>query len=202
MKKVAVYMAALLLVVVSTTTVVSAQAAQEIQLQAEIAQATEQDGILLMREEEKLARDVYLALYETWNLRTFSNIARAEQRHIDAVAALMKYKGIDDQLADALPGVFTIPKMAALYEELVARGSQSITEALKVAAFIEDLDIYDLELLIAEAQDETTIRVYENLLAGSEQHMRAFVGQLSRFGETYESVYIDAERLSEILKTR
>ncbi|MFA6706696.1 MAG: DUF2202 domain-containing protein, partial [Sphaerochaetaceae bacterium] len=73
---------------------------------------------------------------------------------------------------------------------------------LKVAAFIEDLDIYDLELLIAEAQDETTIRVYENLLAGSEQHMRAFVGQLSRFGETYESVYIDAERLSEILKTR
>ncbi|NLV85312.1 MAG: DUF2202 domain-containing protein [Spirochaetales bacterium] len=202
MKKVAVYMAALLLVVVSTTTVVSAQAAQEIQLQAEIAQATEQDGILLMREEEKLARDVYLALYETWNLRTFSNIARAEQRHIDAVAALMKYKGIDDQLADALPGVFTIPKMAALYEELVARGSQSITEALKVAAFIEDLDIYDLELLIAEAQDETTIWVYENLLAGSEQHMRAFVGQLSRFGETYESVYIDAERLSEILKTR
>ncbi|MDD3997333.1 MAG: DUF2202 domain-containing protein [Sphaerochaetaceae bacterium] len=202
MKKVAVYMAALLLVVVSTTTVVSAQAAQEIQLQAEIAQATEQDGILLMREEEKLARDVYLALYETWNLRTFSNIARAEQRHIDAVAALMKYKGIDDQLADALPGVFTIPKMAALYEELVARGSQSVTEALKVAAFIEDLDIYDLELLIAEAQDETTIRVYENLLAGSEQHMRAFVGQLSRFGETYESVYIDAERLSEILKTR
>lgn len=195
-------MAALLLVVVSTTTVVSAQAAQEIQLQAEIAQATEQDGILLMREEEKLARDVYLALYETWNLRTFSNIARAEQRHIDAVAALMKYKGIDDQLADALPGVFTIPKMAALYEELVARGSQSVTEALKVAAFIEDLDIYDLELLIAEAQDETTIRVYENLLAGSEQHMRAFVGQLSRFGETYESVYIDAERLSEILKTR
>ena len=202
MKKVAVYMAALLLVVVSTTTVVSAQAAQEIQLQAEIAQATEQDGILLMREEEKLARDVYLALYETWNLRIFSNIARAEQRHIDAVAALMKYKGIDDQLADALPGVFTIPKMAALYEELVARGSQSVTEALKVAAFIEDLDIYDLELLIAEAQDETTIRVYENLLAGSEQHMRAFVGQLSRFGETYESVYIDAERLSEILKTR
>lgn len=202
MKKVAVYMAALLLVVVSTTTVVSAQAAQEIQLQAEIAQATEQDGILLMREEEKLARDVYLALYETWNLRTFSNIARAEQRHIDAVAALMKYKGIDDQLADALPGVFTIPKMAALYEELVARGSQSVTEALKVAAFIEDLDIYDLELLIAEAQDETTIWVYENLLAGSEQHMRAFVGQLSRFGETYESVYIDAERLSEILKTR
>lgn len=202
MKKVAVYMAALLLVVVSTTTVVSAQAAQEIQLQAEIAQATEQDGILLMREEEKLARDVYLALYETWNLRTFSNIARAEQRHIDAVAVLMKYKGIDDQLADALPGVFTIPKMAALYEELVARGSQSVTEALKVAAFIEDLDIYDLELLIAEAQDETTIRVYENLLAGSEQHMRAFVGQLSRFGETYESVYIDAERLSEILKTR
>jgi len=202
MKKVAVYMAALLLVVVSTTTVVTAQAAQEMQLQTEIAQATEQDGILLMREEEKLARDVYLALYETWNLRTFSNIARAEQRHIDAVAALMKYKGIDDQLTDALPGVFTIPKMATLYEELVARGSQSVTEALKVAAFIEDLDIYDLELLIAEAQDETTIRVYENLLAGSEQHMRAFVGQLSRFGETYESVYIDAERLSEILKTR
>lgn len=35
----------------------------------------ETDGILFMREEEKLARDVYLGLADPWDLRVFENIA-------------------------------------------------------------------------------------------------------------------------------
>ncbi|NCB02187.1 MAG: DUF2202 domain-containing protein, partial [Spirochaetia bacterium] len=63
-----------------------------------------EEGILLMREEEKLARDVYLTLYEKWNLRTFSNIARAEQKHMDAVAYLLSTKGIEDPVKEAKIG--------------------------------------------------------------------------------------------------
>lgn len=37
--------------------------------------AAEEAGILFMREEEKLARDVYLALNEIWQLRVFEKIA-------------------------------------------------------------------------------------------------------------------------------
>lgn len=41
--------------------------------------SAEEAGILLMREEEKLARDVYLTLYEKWNipvLRTLLPVKR------------------------------------------------------------------------------------------------------------------------------
>ncbi|MCP4143444.1 MAG: DUF2202 domain-containing protein [Chloroflexi bacterium] len=54
----------------------------------EISQA-ETDGLAFMREEEKLARDVYLTLYEQWELRPFSNIAESEQKHTDAVKNLL-----------------------------------------------------------------------------------------------------------------
>jgi len=53
----------------------------------EISEA-EADGLAFMREEEKLARDVYLTLYDQWGLRSFSNIAASEQTHTDAVKNL------------------------------------------------------------------------------------------------------------------
>lgn len=158
-----------------------------------------EEGILLMREEEKLARDVYLTLYEKWNLRTFSNIARAEQKHMDAVAYLLSTKGIEDPVKEAKIGEFTNEEIGALYTTLVEKGSVSITEALKVGALIEDLDIFDLERLLLETTDELTIRVYESLLRGSEQHLRAFTSQLSRYNQSYVPVYLSEQRVNEIL---
>ena len=165
----------------------------------ELTLSSQEDGILLMREEEKLARDVYLALYDMWGIRTFGNIARAEQQHMDAVAWLMQQQGMEDSVEYAEPGEFTIEKMQNLYDSLVEQGSESEIAALKVGALIEDLDIADLEHLLETAEDEITIRVWEQLLAGSEMHMRAFVGQLELAGETYEPQYISGERLDNIL---
>ena len=51
---------------------------------------SEIQGILFMREEEKLARDVYLALAERWDMNVFSNIARSEQTHMDSVLTLIE----------------------------------------------------------------------------------------------------------------
>ena len=46
--------------------------------------------LMYMREEEKLARDVYATLYEKWGTRIFNNIRVSEQRHMDAVKALSR----------------------------------------------------------------------------------------------------------------
>jgi len=164
--------------------------------------ASLEEGILLMREEEKLARDVYLAMYEKWGIKTFANIARSEQQHMDAVALLLKSKGMDDPVANAAVGEFTNPKIAALYDELIALGNTSAIDALTVGAIIEDLDIYDLQELLAETDDADTVRVYSALLRGSENHMRSFAGLLNRFGKPYEAQYISSERLTEILTGR
>ncbi len=51
--------------------------------------SAEMEGILFMREEEKLARDVYLYLYEIYPLRPFLNISKSEQAHMDAIKYLI-----------------------------------------------------------------------------------------------------------------
>ncbi|MBI9094774.1 MAG: DUF2202 domain-containing protein [Sphaerochaeta sp.] len=161
--------------------------------------SSESEGILYMREEEKLARDVYLALYDRWVLRTFANIAQAEQMHMDSVGALIEAQGLVDPVTGSQPGEFKNPTLAALYASLVELGSQSLQDALIVGTIIEGLDIYDLENYLSETDDPASIAVYTNLLRGSENHMRSFSRQLSRYGIAYEARYITQERLEEIL---
>ena len=161
--------------------------------------SSDSEGILYMREEEKLARDVYLALYDMWGLRTFSNIAQAEQAHMDSVGALIGAQGLVDPVIGSQPGEFQNPDLASLYVALVDMGSQSPQDALMVGAIIEDLDIRDLETYLSETEDPNSMAVYANLLRGSENHMRSFARQLDRYGIAYEARYITPERLEAIL---
>lgn len=161
----------------------------------------EAEGILLMREEEKLARDVYLTLYDKWGLRTFTNIAGAESTHMDAMGILMERYNLEDPIKSDTIGVFTNPEMQNLYDTLVAQGSESFNAALNVGATIEDLDIYDLERLIEDTDNDDLKIVYQNLLKGSRNHMRAFDMQLSRNGVDYQAQYMSDESLSIILNT-
>ena len=62
----------------------------------EALNAEEEAGLLFMREEEKLARDVYLELFDEWGLRVFENIAESEQKHMDAVLYLLGKYGLED----------------------------------------------------------------------------------------------------------
>ena len=52
------------------------------------------DSLLYMREEEKLAHDVYVTLYELWGAPLFSNIANSEQNHTEMVLALLYQYGL------------------------------------------------------------------------------------------------------------
>ena len=131
-----------------------------------------------MREEEKLAHDVYVTLYEQWGLRVFGNISRSEQQHTEAVAYLLDRYDISDPAAGNDFGEFTDADLQALYDQLVAQGSKSVADALKVGAAIEEIDILDLQERLAETDNAAIERVYNSLLAGSENHLRAFVGNL------------------------
>ena len=163
--------------------------------------SSETSGILLMREEEKLARDVYLTLYDKWGLRTFSNIAGAESTHMDAMGLLIERYNLEDPIKSDTIGVFTNPEMQKLYTTLVAQGSKSLADALKVGATIEDLDIYDLERLIADSDNDDVKIAYQNLLKGSRNHMRSFGMQLERNGVDYSAQYITDADMSKILNS-
>jgi hypothetical protein len=179
----------------AVSALVSAQSAAPTTLTpAEIA------GLTFMREEEKLARDVYLALDDAWNLQVFANIARSEQNHMDAVGTLLTRYGLPDPAAGNAPGEFTHPDLQALYDQLVAQGGQSLGEALRVGATIEEIDIRDLHEQLPGVRHSDIRRVYEQLEQGSENHLRAFVSTLERqTGETYEPQYLDQAVYDEIV---
>jgi hypothetical protein len=135
---------------------------------------TESASLQYMREEEKLAHDVYVTLYAKWGLRIFDNIAAAEQRHTDAIVTLLNRYGVGDPAAGNAVGVFTDLDLQALYDKLIAQGSISTAEALKVGVLIEQTDIQDLKTHIAETTKADILQVYNNLLRGSQNHLRAF----------------------------
>ena len=159
----------------------------------------DKDTLIYMREEEKLARDVYLILYEKWGANIFNNISKSEQRHMDMVKVLLDKYNLTDPITNDSIGVFTDENLQKLYNDLVAQGSDSLVDALRVGATIEDVDIYDLENAMSETENADIIEVYTKLRNGSENHMRAFHRELQANGVGYEAQYISSDRLEEIL---
>jgi hypothetical protein len=122
---------------------------------AGVLDAGETAHLVFMREEEKLARDVYLTLSGVYaQPSTFSTIGEgSEQTHTDTVRDMLEKYGIPDPnpAANELPesiGVFTGADygwyFTEKYNALVARGMISLLEALYVGAFIEELDMVDI----------------------------------------------------------
>lgn len=138
----------------------------------ELTQA-ESDALMFMYEEEQMARDVYTYLAGLYTQPMFSNIARAEQTHMDSV------KGLLDRYDLALPvlapaGKFNNPDLQKLYDELTVSGSRSLADALMVGAAIEEIDILDLKERVAQTDQEDIRQVFESLLYGSYNHLNAF----------------------------
>lgn len=165
--------------------------------------ASDADALRFMREEEKMARDVYNALYQTWGLPVFQNIAASEQAHMDAILSLLNAYGLDDPAAGKGPGEFTNPDLQALHDELVDQGSRSLADALLAGGAIEEIDILDLEARLAEAENPYMIQTFNNLRKGSENHLRAFVNNYERqAGLTYGPQYMTQARYQTAMAAR
>jgi len=160
----------------------------------------QQDTLLFMREEEKLARDVYLALYEQWDVAVFKNIARSEQKHMNALLRKINSFGLTDPVL-AAEGQFNNPDLQALHVSLVELGSDSYIKALTVGATIEDLDIADLIDAIENTENLSLKMTYQNLLEGSKRHLRAFTSLMKQQGVDYSPEYISQELYNAILSS-
>lgn len=155
--------------------------------------------LLFMQEEERLARDVYAVFYETWGMNVFENIGDAEQSHTDSVAVLVRRYGLEDDSAEVTAGVFANPELQKLYDDLVLTGMQSPEDALRAAALVEETDIVDLQDAMSRTENADILRVYENLIAGSENHLRSFVRNLEQRGESYSPVVLTQDEYEDIV---
>lgn len=143
--------------------------------------------LTFMREEEKLARDVYLVMFDEWANPVFSNISRSEQQHMDTMKKMLVKHGLPDPVGSNDVGEFEDAELSDLYAFLIDEGLKGSVEALYVGALIEEVDMEDIQLAIDGTDRADLIRAYENLMRGSRNHLRAFVGQIESLGEVYEA---------------
>lgn len=169
-----------------------------LQSEMQLLSAQEISDLQFLREEEKLAHDVYTYAYERYGLNIFNNIASSEQRHTDAVFNLMKNYGVEDTASETI-GTFTDSELASLYANLIAKVNLSETDALLVGATIEDLDIYDLDEKATHTTNTELHALYSNLKCGSENHMRSFTNQLNSREISYDPTYISIAEYQTIL---
>jgi hypothetical protein len=139
-----------------------------------------EDQLIFLREEEKLARDVYLALYDKWGAVEFRNIGNSESRHMESVKNLLDRYGLDDPVAGDDAGVFANHELQAAYDSLVAQGSESLEAAYQVGVTIERLDIEDLQTPLVSTTQADIVRVAQNLLNGSQNHLAEFSSLLGQ----------------------
>jgi len=161
----------------------------------------ERNGLIFLREEEKLARDVYNYLHKSYNLNVFINIPRSEQQHMNAVKFLLDRYVISDPAEGKPEGEFINKELQELYNNLISKGKESVTEALKVGALIEEVDIRDLQKELDNHVDNQDIKfVYNNLLRGSKNHLRAFTGVLKTHGVEYSPTILEKEFYNGIIQ--
>jgi hypothetical protein len=165
-----------------------------------ILSVDEAADLTFMREEEKLARDTYLVLNDTWKMTVFANIAGSEQSHMDALLKLLKKYGLPDPAARTLIGEFTNPELQALYDALIAKGLRSDLDALLVGGIIEETDMHDIQAAVERSQRTDIDAVYESLLCGSRNHLRGFATNiLAMTGSPYTAQVLEQVEVDEIL---
>ena len=178
----------------------SPQKDQVILLPKETLDEGEVSSLLFMREEEKLARDVYDYLFETWGAISFHTISNSEQNHMDAVLSLLeKYELADPSINQK--GKFTNDFLQDLYDELILEGKESLIDAYEVGAAIEEIDIIDLQSALDSSNNQDIKFVFDNLMKGSRNHLRSFVKNLEIQRITYNPIFLTQDTFDSIIST-
>ncbi len=170
-------------------------------LPLETLDSAERERILFIREEEKLAYDVYPTLFDRYGVKIFQNIPNSEMSHMEAMLSIIKKYQLIDPMDKNPRGIFTDPALQSLYNALVSQGQVSLLAAYQVGAKIEELDIYDLNKSIAVTNNQDVKLVYDFLNKGSRNHLRSFYKNLSNAGGTYSPVYISLAEFTAIVTT-
>ncbi|MCI2081564.1 MAG: DUF2202 domain-containing protein [Bacteroidales bacterium] len=158
----------------------------------------EEKDLLQLREEEKLARDVYLYTYEKYGLAISENISNSEQTHMNRVLEVMTSYDLEDP-AKAENGSFTDDALQTLYNQLTAEVDVSVLNAMKVGAAIEELDIKDIEEFMGNTAKTDILTMYENLVCGSRNHLRSYYAQILAMNGAYAPQYISQSEFDDIV---
>lgn len=159
--------------------------------------ADEIEFVYAVREDEKVARDLYTAFFEKYSLKTFSNISRSEANHMRAVEILLEYYEIDFPAAGEY-GVFEDPARQAIYDTLLAKGNTAL-EGFRVMAQLEEENIVSYRNVLSDITNPNIKIVIENLGKASENHFKAAIRQITALGGTYAPKLMNQEEYKAMI---
>jgi hypothetical protein len=196
MKKLALSIAVVIITVFSSCT----DNENNTELLKEALSEEEITNLEFLREEEKLARDVYSFSFEKYGEIIFNNISQSEQQHMDQVLKLLNTYQISDPASTEI-GVFNNAELQNLYDNLTAKSALSLADALIVGATIEDLDIKDIADYELITNKLDILSVLGGLKCGSRNHLRNYANQLEIINVNYVPQYISLEEYNEIINS-
>lgn len=154
--------------------------------------------LLFLREEEKLARDVYKFSFDKYGSKIFSKIIESEEQHMSSVLKLLEKYNVEDPASDII-GEFNNPDLQELYDYLKDLSETSLLNAFLAGDKIEDLDILDLTENELRTSKLDLISVYSSLKCGSKNHLRSFYNQTLIYDGIYIPEYISLEEFDLIV---
>jgi len=179
-----------------TTTFITAGVTPPFDSTADLT-ANEIEFAYAVREDEKVARDLYFAFFEKYKLKAFENISKAESNHIRAVELLLSYYEIDyPEIGEY--GKFADPTRQQMYDSLLIKGETAL-EAFKVMAQLEEENIVSFGEVLEDIENDNIAIVIENLLKASENHFKAAIRQITALGGEYTAQYMSQEQYSAII---
>jgi len=137
-----------------------------------------------------MSNELYMSFYEMYGVDTFKKIAESEAKHMEAVQALFDRYNIET------PENYN--HIQSLYEELKAKWSLSLKDALEVWLKIEIVDIDDIYTAIISSDNNDIRTVLVNIGWASYNHMRGFVKALANNDLTTDIDYSDYLTESDI----
>lgn len=166
--------------------------------QTESLSILEVDDLNYGYEEERLAHDIYTELSDKWELSIFENIADAEQRHFNHLLVIYEKYGLPvPKVGD---GFYNYPELNVMYDRFFEGGMMTLESSLTLAGHFEEYDIADLERYLKHTQNVDLVLVYNTLLEGSKNHLRAIHRNLKKHGFEYEPVFLEKRHFRQIIQ--
>ena len=170
-------------------------------LPKETLEEAELARILFIREEEKLAYDVYKTLFDKYGATVFQNIPNSELSHMESMLTIIKKYELVDPVDVNPRGIFKNTALQTLYNQLIEKGYISILSAYQVGALIEELDISDLTSSLAVTNNQDVRLVYDFLNKGSRNHLRSFYKNIKFSNGTYTPIYLSQSEFDSIVNS-
>ena len=170
-------------------------------LPKETLEEAELARILFIREEEKLAYDVYKTMFDKYGATVFQNIPNSELSHMESMLTIIKKYELVDPVDVNPRGIFKNTALQTLYNQLIEKGNISILSAYQVGALIEELDISDLTSSLAVTNNQDVRLVYDFLNKGSRNHLRSFYKNIKFPNGTYTPIYLSQSEFDSIVNS-